>query len=110
MQDEREEASAATPAAADAGAQALQPPARYAAVSLPESTSIACMASPNIRLRLDIGIAVREGARRRYPQQTIFIDGAFSGPPFMDHAKRQYSIDHHAGCVRMFTLARGRSW
>jgi hypothetical protein len=33
------------------------------------------------------------------------LDGVFGGPAFLDNEHRQYSLDHHAGCVRAFTLA-----
>lgn len=38
------------------------------------------------------------------PKNSIALDGAVQGP-FVDAAARRFSFDHHAGCVRMLTLA-----
>jgi hypothetical protein len=35
---------------------------------------------------------------------TVYIDGAVQGPS-IDNERRSYSFDHHANCVRAFTLA-----
>lgn len=35
---------------------------------------------------------------------TVYIDGAVQGPK-VDNERRSYSFDHHAGCVRAFTLS-----
>jgi hypothetical protein len=35
---------------------------------------------------------------------TVYLDGAVQGP-VIDNDRRSYSFDHHAGCVRAFTLA-----
>jgi hypothetical protein len=59
----------------------------------------------HIALRVVAGLTVDERARKRYPPQCIFLDGVFSGAPFCDNETRHYSLDHHAGCVRGFTLA-----
>jgi hypothetical protein len=48
---------------------------------------------------------VTQEMRSRYPSHCIFIDGVFDGPPFLDNKARQYSLDHHAGCLRAITLA-----
>lgn len=59
----------------------------------------------NIALHVRPGMAATEEDRRSFPTQVIFLDGAFHGPPFLDNERRQYSFDHHEGCVRPFTLA-----
>jgi hypothetical protein len=38
------------------------------------------------------------------PSNGIALDGAVQGPQ-IDSAARRYSFDHHAGCIRMVTLA-----
>lgn len=58
-----------------------------------------------MRLVVERGLSVDEGERGRYPRQSVFLDGVFTGPAFLDNEARQYSLDHHAGCVRAFTLA-----
>ncbi len=60
---------------------------------------------PSIMLHVERGHAVEPGERDKYPDQSIFLDGVYTGPAFLDNERRQYSLDHHAGCVRAFTLA-----
>ena len=66
---------------------------------------VRCTDQPSIRLYIERGLVVDEAARKKYPKQTVFLDGVFSGAPFLDNETRQYSLDHHAGCVRSFTLS-----
>ena len=61
--------------------------------------------APNIALHIERGLTVDSRGRKRYPQRTIFLDGVYEGSPFLDNELFQYSLDHHAGCVRGFTLA-----
>jgi hypothetical protein len=60
---------------------------------------------PNIRVFVEKGLSVPASEKKRYPPRSIFLDGVFAGPPFMDNENRQYSLDHHEGCVRAFTLS-----
>ena len=62
-------------------------------------------AAPNLHLRVERGLSVNSAGRKYYPRQTIFLDGVYSDAPFIDNETRQYSLVHHAGCIRMFTLA-----
>lgn len=78
---------------------------RYKILSDADGELIACVNAPNVRLRVQRGVTVSKHGLRRYPRQSIFLDGAFGGAPFLDNARRQYSLDHHAGCIRSFTLA-----
>ncbi len=61
--------------------------------------------APNIRLRVERGLTVDARHRKNYDAQTIFLDGVYAGAPFLDNEARHYSLDHHAGCVRAFTLS-----
>ena len=61
--------------------------------------------APGLRLFVERGLTIDEASLARYPDQSVFLDGVFSGAPFMNNERRQYSLDHHAGCVRPFTLA-----
>lgn len=81
------------------------PRSRYQIVEREGQRLLVCGNAPNIRLRVERGLTVNEEGRRAYPQQTIFLDGAFGGAPFYDNKARQYSLDHHGGCVRAYTLA-----
>jgi len=66
---------------------------------------VVCGNAPNILLRVERGLTVNEGGRKAHPQQTMFLDGVYTGAPFYDNKARQYSLDHHTGCVRAYTLA-----
>lgn len=70
-----------------------------------EDGGLVCGNSTNVTLRVERGLTVNRRGRKRYPPQTIFLDGVYSGAPFCDNEARHYSLDHHAGCVRAFTLA-----
>jgi hypothetical protein len=61
--------------------------------------------APEVRLFVDRRLAVLESELASYPDQVLFLDGVFTGPPFVDNRRRHYSLDHHQGCVRPFTLA-----
>lgn len=70
-----------------------------------EGGALVCGNATNIALRIERGLTVSRRTRKRYPPQTIFLDGVYNGAPFYDNETRHYSLDHHAGCVRAFTLA-----
>jgi hypothetical protein len=61
--------------------------------------------SPNVQLFVERGLTILPKDRDDYPDQVLFLDGVYSGAPFMDNERRHYALDHHAGCVRSFTLA-----
>ncbi|MCK5798325.1 MAG: hypothetical protein KAI47_14130 [Deltaproteobacteria bacterium] len=89
----------------------------YAARDLPDSPSryhragdadrayLICQDAPDVQLSIERGLVVDDDTRRNYAKQTIFLDGVYDGPPFLDNEARQYSLDHHVGCLRPFTLA-----
>src|SRR5690606_12821565 len=60
----------------------------------PEGRFIVRTAAPNVRLYVDRKLTVVENDRDRYPEQTLFLDGVFNGPPFMDNERRHYALDH----------------
>ncbi len=70
-----------------------------------EERHLICTSAANIKLFVERGLSISASTRRRYPDQSIFLDGAYSEAPFLDNESRQYSLDHHAGCIRGFTLA-----
>jgi len=78
---------------------------RYRAVDRDTGRFIVADDSRNIQLHVVPGLTVTEEDRKQYPEYTIFLDGSFGGPPFLDNERWQYSLDHHDGCVRPFTLA-----
>jgi hypothetical protein len=91
----------ATPAAVPAAAAP-----RYRIVAEEAGRGVLCESAPNIRVRVERGLTVGVEELKKYPRQSIFLDGACSGPPFLDNENRHYSFDHHAGNVpRAFLLA-----
>ena len=78
---------------------------RYRVVDNNDATVIVCGNAPNIAVHVDRGLSVTARGRKRFGPQTIFLDGVYAGAPFCDNEARQYSLDHHAECVRAFTLA-----
>lgn len=84
-------------------AMARKHPPRYAVDR--DRNAIVCRDWPSILLHVERGLTVEGDQRDKYPDQCVFLDGVFIGPAFLDNERRQYSLDHHAGCVRAFTLA-----
>jgi hypothetical protein len=80
-------------------------PGRYRVVADEGGNALLCGNATNLRLRVAKGLTVNKRGRRQYRPQTIFLDGVYGGAPFCDNEARHYSLDHHAGCVRGFTLA-----
>lgn len=79
---------------------------RYSIVEKDDARFLQCESSSNIRVFVERGLSVDEDGRKKYPGQTIFLDGVFTGAPFLDNEKRQYSFDHHvAPLPRSFLLA-----
>ncbi|MBI5480790.1 MAG: hypothetical protein HY906_18165 [Deltaproteobacteria bacterium] len=78
---------------------------RYSVVTHDDETWVQSAGASNLRLHVDPGLTISGAERKRYPRQTIFLDGVHDGPPFLDNEARQYSLDHHEGCVRAFTVA-----
>lgn len=78
-------------------------PSRYALDGSPPD--IVCSDWPTMHLHVERGLSIEERELKSFPRQSIFLDGVFTGPAFLNNETRQYSLDHHAGCVRAFTLA-----
>jgi hypothetical protein len=78
---------------------------RYSIAGGATSPFLVSASASNIRLYVQRGLSVSEADRKQYPQQTVFLDGVYTGAPFLDNDVRHYSLDHHTGCIRSFTLA-----
>jgi hypothetical protein len=78
---------------------------RYRVIEREGQERIMCLNSPDIHLNVEKGLTVDETGRTGFPKRTIFLDGVYQGAPFYDNKLKQYSLDHHLGCVRAFTLA-----
>ncbi len=88
----------------DDGAR-TDPSGRYRVVERDGRRFVRSRNAPNIELHIERGLSVDAGGRKRFGEQAIFLDGVYTGAPFCDNEARQYSLDHHADCVRTFTLA-----
>ena len=80
-------------------------PRRYRVVEREGKKVVVSGNAPNIELVIERGLTVDASGRKRYAPQTVFLDGVFAGAPFIDNEARHYSLDHHEGVVRGFTLA-----
>jgi hypothetical protein len=66
---------------------------------------LTCLEAPTVWVRLRRGVSVGAAAARSALPGSIFLDGAAQGEPFLDPERAVYNLDHHEGCVRLFTLA-----
>ncbi len=102
-------AAAAAAAAAPAPAQVLPErrvlPNRYRIRRLGRERVLGCCEAPTVHVHLRRGQTLTATAARTSPPGTIFLDGAAQGEPFLDPDRAVYNLDHHEGCVRLFTLA-----
>ena len=78
-------------------------PSRYALDGSPPD--IVCSDWPTVHLHVERGLSIEDRELKSFPRQSIFLDGVYTGPAFLNNEARKYSLDHHAGCVRAFTLA-----
>jgi len=78
---------------------------RYRVVERDDTKTVVSGNAPNIELVVERGLTVDAAGRKRFGPQTIFLDGVYAGAPFCDNEARHYSLDHHEGVVRGFTLA-----
>lgn len=81
------------------------PPSRYQLAGTDEAQHLQCLNSANLHLYVQRGLTVAKPGLKNFPRQSIFLDGVYTGAPFLDNKARQYSFDHHAECVRAFTLS-----
>jgi len=80
-------------------------PPRYQRREDEDGPYLTCSEAPNVSVRIERGFVVSGAAARKYPEHSLFVDGAAQGEPFMDTGRKIYNLDHHEGCVRAFTLA-----
>jgi hypothetical protein len=80
-------------------------PNRYRIRRAGRERVLACVEAPTLEVRLRRGATLTAAAARSAPPGSIFLDGAAQGEPFLDPDRAVYNLDHHEGCVRLFTLA-----
>lgn len=80
-------------------------PSRYSIKEGESGRFLTCVEAPNISVSVERGFTVSASGARKYPEHTMFLDGAAQGKPFIDVGRKVYNLDHHEGCVRPFTLA-----
>lgn len=95
-------ASAETPNRAESGGGSV---GRYSMESRGSHYAVRCANSPNVEVDVRAGAVFSRRDMHSYGDRTVFLDGACAGAPFLDNRRKRYSLDHHEGCVREFTLA-----
>jgi hypothetical protein len=80
-------------------------PERYVIREDEDQNFLVCREAPNIRVSVQRGLSVSASSAVKYDSGTIFLDGAAQGPPFLDSERDLYNLDHHEGCVRLFTVS-----
>ncbi len=80
-------------------------PDRYRIKKVKDEELLTCIESPNIAVKIKRGFSVSLQNAKKYPERSIFLDGAAIGEPFLDNEKQIYNLDHHHNCERTFTLA-----
>ena len=80
-------------------------PTRYLVKDEEKDRFLTCVEAPNIHIVVDRQFCVSSAAAKKYPEGSIFLDGAAKGEPFLDVQHKIYNLDHHEGCVRAFTLS-----
>jgi membrane protease YdiL (CAAX protease family) len=64
-----------------------------------------CREAPEVKVRIEHGLTFTAAAAHKAAEGSIFLDGVAQGPPFLDAERRVFNLDHHADCVRQFTLS-----
>jgi hypothetical protein len=77
----------------------------YEIVEKDDERYLVSATSPNLKLFISRDLSATAQTKKKFPRQSIFLDGMFSEAPFLDNEARQYSLDHHSGCIRGFTLS-----
>ncbi len=80
-------------------------PVRYHVREDEDGRYLTCLEAPEVKVRLDRKFSTTAASARKFPEGTIFLDGAAQGEPFLDLERQVYNLDHHEGCVRRFTMA-----
>lgn len=83
----------------------LKIPDRYRIKNTIDGTVLTCIEAPNITVKIQRDFSVSLQEAKKFPERSIFLDGAARGEPFLDNARQIYNLDHHEGCERTFTLA-----
>lgn len=80
-------------------------PDRYRIKKSVDGDLLTCVESPNITVKIKKNFVVSLTEAKKFPERSIFLDGAANGEPFLDNTKQIYNLDHHTGCERNFTLS-----
>src|SRR5262245_6455886 len=66
---------------------------------------IYCREAPSVSVRVDRSLAFSEADAQKLGERVILLDGVGQFAPTMDGKRQLYNLDHHAACLRSFTLA-----
>jgi hypothetical protein len=64
-----------------------------------------CKEAPSVSVRMDRSIAYSEADAQKLGERVILLDGVGQFAPMIDGRRQLYNLDHHAECLRSFTLA-----
>ncbi len=110
--DAREETEKSVVDSATPSLSALRPkralddlPERYITREADDRRYVVCREAPNVRVYVERGLSVSASTAVKSDAGTIFLDGVAQSPPFLDSERDVFNLDHHEGCVRLFTLS-----
>ncbi len=67
-------------------------PDRYRIKKSPQGDLLTCVEAPNIAVKIQRGFVVSLNEAKKFPERSIFIDGAARGEPFLDNARQIYNL------------------
>lgn len=80
-------------------------PERYSTREKDGVRSLECDEAPRMRVVVDPNMAASRSDVSSLGERVVLLDGAGSFGPQIDNDRKQYNLDHHSGCERLFTLA-----
>jgi hypothetical protein len=87
------------PEASDAGS------GRYEIRQSEHGPFIYCKEAPSVSVRVDRALAFSEADAQKLGERVILLDGVGQFAPTIDSRRQLYNLDHHADCLRSFTIA-----
>ena len=80
-------------------------PDRYDVRESGSGRYLRCLEAPGVGVAVDLSYGFSETEARKLGERTVLLDGAGQFGPLIDSTRQLYNLDHHASCLRAFTLA-----
>ncbi|MEM8964279.1 MAG: sulfite exporter TauE/SafE family protein, partial [Acidobacteriota bacterium] len=80
-------------------------PQRYEIRESESGRYLRCKEAPGVGVAIDRSFNFSEAEARKLGARVILLDGVGQFGPMVDTGKQLYNLDHHANCLRTFTLA-----